>query len=144
MSDERRHWPTFPIPSLMWADRESGPPLGATVWLRPVRMTHVEPMFGEHAAVFVGVGIDGRPSMVSLYHGLSARAALHLVRLLAEGTRAGAEARRASDARPEELGFLPLEATPAQWAWLLTALGDVCSRLFVLPDESLLLPTAAA
>jgi hypothetical protein len=107
-------------------------------------MTHVEPMFGDHAAVFVGVGVDGRPSMVSLYHGLSARAALHLVRLLAKGTRTEAAPRRTPDAAPEELGFLPLDASPELLAWLLTALGDVCARLFVLPDESLLLPTAAA
>jgi hypothetical protein len=139
MDDERRAWPTFPVPSVMWADREGCQPLGATVWLRPVRMTHVERLFGDHGAIFVGVGEDGRPSMVSLYHGLSARAALHVVRLLAEGTRTEAEIHR-----PEELGFLPLGAQPALWAWLLTALGNVCARLVVLPDEDLRLPTAAA
>jgi hypothetical protein len=40
-------------------------------------------------------------------------------------------------------GFLPLDAPPPLWAWLMTALGDVCARLRALPDESLL-PTAAA
>jgi hypothetical protein len=147
MGDERRTWPTFPIPSLEWADREAAPPIAATLWLRPIRMTHVDHVFGDHPGILVGVGIDGRPSMVMLVHGLSARGALHLLRMLAEGSPAVASRPQTTDASPSSTAapdFLPLDASPELWAWLCTALGNVCARLPLLPDESNLLPTAAA
>lgn len=145
MHDEQAIWPNFPIPALTWAEASSGQPATATLWLRPVRMTHVEQPFGAGAAVFVGIGIDGQPSMVMLAHGLSARGALQLMRLLAEGvTDSSCESSSGERLAFPPPVFSPLEASSALWAWACAALGEACARLPLVSDEVLVIPTAAA
>ena len=144
MSPENRPWPTFPIPSVMWMGEEGAPPLGATLYLRPFRSAGTTLVFGGRGGVFIGIGRDGRPTSLMTFSGLSARAALHVLRLLAEGTTSASPGGLAEAALQPEPGFAPLDATPALWAWLCAALGDVCARLPLVDDEWLGLPTAAA
>lgn len=113
------------------------------MWLRPVRIEHTAYAFGRLGGVFIGIGKDGRPSSVMILHGLSARAALYVLRLLAEGSAARPDSVPSDPADPEP-DFLPLDASPALWGWLCSAFGDACARLPLLPDEGNLLPTAAA
>ena len=94
--------------------------------------------------MFIGIAADGRPVSVMTFSGLSARAALHVLRLLAEGTTSASPGGIGAGGSEPEPGFAPLDATPALWAWLCAALGDVCARLAPIDDEGLGFPTAAA
>jgi hypothetical protein len=144
MSPESRPWPTSPIPSVRWMGEEGAPPLGAALRLRPVRDAGTTHVFGGRGGVYIGIGADGRPTSVMTFSGLSARAALHVLRLLAEGTTSASPGGIGKGASEPEPGFAPLDASPALWAWLCAALGDVCARLPAVDDEWLGLPTAAA
>lgn len=113
-----------------WVDSEEGDPLGALIRLRRVLDADLCPIFGDDLRVGVSVGVDGRPSGLVLFGGLTARAALRLLALLVAGRMS------------ERAGFAALDAPPRVLAALTSALDEACARLTTIPEDSLVLPTA--
>ena len=125
----------LPEPRIVLNDEvEDGSRFGAVLRLRDSKCPRTVILFRSHSGVVLCVGPDDRPSALFIAAGLSPRAALEVLHVLAVGCEP-------DDGQRTVLG---LEASPRAWVAIRAALGRICARLTPFPDEALTLPPLVA